>query len=204
MPVYRSRRFGVLVTSSFVVGILILAVTIMGISSFFPIRRVVAYYQLVDYDNLPTGKPIPAIWARINHTVLILNDSIIESIFTATVIDIPYYQDAMIKMSFDDPGTLTTDDPVPQVLEGNQSWYGRSEEDLQVNQTITIYTKVTFDFDAKYSLNGQVLNYDNATGNGEGYGTVYYVTVEQGKIVKITDRAGQTPPSTTLETKKIG
>jgi len=127
----------------------------------------------------------------------------VESIFVVTAKDSPPFQDVIIEIDFDDPWTYTKDDPTPQILEGNQSWSGRFGRDFQVNQSVTIYIKLRFDFDAKYCISGQALSYDYVGGSSEGLRTVYYVTVEQGKIVKVTDELGQTPPSTEIETIEL-
>lgn len=204
LPTYTSRRFGARVISSCAVGILLLSFIVWSIFNFFPIRRIVVYYQLVNYNQqMPISKELPTLWARINHTVLILDNDIVESLFIVTAKDSSPYQNVTIEINFDDPRTYTKDDPAPLILEGNQSWSGRFGEDFQVNQTLTIYTKLRFDFDAKYCINGQVISYDYVGGSSEGYGTVYYVTVEQGNIVKVTDKLGQTPPSTEIETSEL-
>jgi len=198
LPIYRSQRFGVLVALSCVVGILLLTITISSIFSFFPIRRITAYYQLINYDS-PISKPSPTSWARLNHTVLKLGDATVESVFMITMISNPPYERVAVEIGFDDPWTYTEDDPAPQIQSGNQSWSGRAGADLQVNQTITIYTKLDFNFDAKYAIKCQVANYDPVGGSNEGLHTIFYITVEQGKIISVTDESGQIPPSNTLE-----
>lgn len=198
LPIYTSKKFGALTISSCAAGALLLVFITWSIFSFFSIRRVVVYYQLVNYDQ-PTSKPSAAQWARLNHTILILDNNIVESLFTVFVKGAPPYQDVTIETNFDDPWTYTNDDPAPQILEGNQSWSGRFGEDLHVNQTLAIHTKLRFDFDAKYCISGQALSYDCLGGSSEGLRTIYYVTVEQGKIVKVTDEQGQTPSSTEIE-----
>lgn len=148
------------------------------------------------------SKPSPTPWARINHTLLILDTNVVESILTVTAKESPPYQNITIRIDFDDPWTYTKDDPTPQILEGDLAWSGKWNQDIHINETITILTKLKFDFDAKYFVGGQVIS-SSVDGSGEGYGTFYYLTVEQGKIVKVTDELGQIPPSTEIETTKL-
>lgn len=199
MPVYRTRKFGVLAISSCVAAILLLIITTSSIFDLFPVSQSIAYYQLINYD-LPTSKPSPLAWSRLNHTVLKLDNATMVSTFTVTMHAIPAYERITVEVGFDDPKTYTEDDPIPEIQAGNQSWSGIKDIDLQVNQTITIYTKLHFAFDSKYSILGRAVNYDPISGSNEGVHTLFYVTVEQGRITNVTDELGQIPPSTTRVT----
>ena len=204
MPTYTTKRFSANVFSSCVFGGLLLFLSIWVISSFFPTNGITAYYQMIDPEEPSSGGDQAlsvTVWAHLNHTLVVLDDNIVESIFVVTAKESPAWGNIIIKIDFDDPRTYTEDDPIPQILEGNQSWSGRYV-DIEVNHTVTIYTKLRFDFDAKYCIRGPVLTCDSLGNTIEGYWTLYYVTVEQGKIVKITDRWDRTPPSTELELER--
>jgi hypothetical protein len=203
LPVYTSKRFSGFTLTSLIIGIVIVGLVGWGVRSFFffSIQRGTAFYQVV--DSFPvSGKPTPYPWARLNHTILILDNNILESIFVLTAKDTPPYQDVKIEVSFDDPYTYSKDESAGHILEGNRTWSGKFGVDLQINQTITIYTKIRFDFDAKYCVSGQMLSY-RENGSSEGYGTVYYIRVEQGTIVKVNDRSGEPPPSIEGEVVEI-
>lgn len=196
MPVYTTKKFGVFFLMSCVIGVAVVGLTSWSVDTFFPIFPKV-YYQLVDSSPQEGGKLMVHRWAEINHTIVISGDNMVESTLTVTAKETPPYQNVTFKIYFDNPRTYAKDDPAPQVLEGNLSRSGWFGEDFHLNQTITIHTKLRFNFDAKYFVGGQV--FSSSSSGSEGYGTVYFLTVEQGKIVKVTDELGQVPYSAEME-----
>lgn len=201
MPAYSTKKFGGLLVSGLIVGLVITAVVGWGIQSLFSTHRFRAYYQLVSTgqpSDVPSDKPTAHRWASINHTLVVLNAGNVVSILTITAKEAPYIQNNTIKIDFDDPYTYASDDPAPHVLEGNLSWSGVFNKDLHLNETITIWTRLEFNLDATYFVGGWVLSYSSDV-IAEGYGTVFYVTVEQGKIAKVTNELGHIPSSTELE-----
>ena len=205
MPAYSTRKFGGLLISGLVAGLVITAVFGWGIRSLFLAHRFRAYYQLISASqpsDIPSDKPTAHRWASINHTLVVLDARTMVGMLTITAIETPYTRNNTIKVDFDDPYTYTSDDPAPRVLEGNLSWSGIFNKDLHVNETIMIWTRMEFDHDATYFIGGWALSYSSGV-IAQGYGTVFYVTVEQGKIAKVTDELGQTPSSTEVDVVEI-
>lgn len=205
MPTYTTKRFGGIALSSLIIGIVVVALVGWSVQSFFPIHYITVYYQ-TDDDNYgvpsPESKPLVHRWAGINHTILMLNANVVDSIIIFTAKEVPWMKNFTVKMDFDDPQTYPSDDPSPQILEGNQSFSGIFGNDFQLNQTITIRTKLRFNQDAKYCIRGYVGTHCYLNGTLvalEGYHTLYYLTVEHGNIVKVTDRYERPPPSTKVE-----
>lgn len=206
MAAYSTRKFGGLLISGLVVGLVITAVVGWGIQSFFLAHRFRAYYQYVgagDPGETPSEKPTAHRWASINHTLVVLDERNVVSILTITAKETPYTWNNTVKIDFDDPHTYASDDPAPLVLEGNLSWSGIFNKDLHINETIMIWTKLEFDRDATYFVGGWVLSYSSDV-IVQGYGTVYYVTMEQGKITEVTDELRRIPPSTEVEVENLG
>jgi len=201
LAAYSTKKFGGLLASGLVVGLVITAVVGWSIQSLFSANRFRAYYQLVSASqpsDMPSEKPTAHHWASISHTLVVLDARNVVSMLTITAKEAPYIQNNTIKIDFDDPHTYASDDPAPRVLEGNLSWSGIFNKDLHLNETITIWTRLEFDLDATYFVGSWVLSYSSEV-IAEGYGTVFYVTVEQGKIAKVTDELGHIPSSTELD-----
>lgn len=201
LPTYTTKKFGVFVLSSLIIAVVIISLVGWGIQSLLRESRTRVYFQLID-QNSPAGKISVNRWATINHTVLILSDSVVESILKVTAKQSPTFQNITIKIDLDDPRTYTEDDAAPQILEGDLSWSGKWNQDIHLNETITILTKLKFDFDGKYFVGGQVIS-SSGDGSDEGYGTSYYFLVEKGKTVRVTNELDQIPPSTEIETTKL-
>lgn len=160
------------------------------------------YHQYVDpYSSADSqvGRPVPYKWASINHTIVILEPNVVESIMTVKVLEAPWMKNDTIQLSFDDPHTYTHDDPLPEVLSGNLSWRGIFDVDLHVNDTVVIWTQLRFNYDATYHVHGWV--FSEATGGYEGFGTSYYFYVEHGEIVRVTDKR-DTPTTTQADAEK--
>lgn len=209
MPIYGTRKFSGLLVSGLVIGLVITAFVGWGLQSLFSTHLVRAYYQLVSAGQPTTGKPMPHRWASINHTLVVLDTRNVVSILTITAEEAPFNKNNTVKIDFDDPYTYSSNDPAPTVLEGNQSWSGIFDTDLTIGQTIIIWTRLRFDSDATYFVGGRVLSYscDVERPQGyivQGYGTFYYVTVEQGKITEVTDEQGMVPSSTQVEVVNLG
>lgn len=205
MPVYNTKKFGGLLVSGLVMGLVITALVGWGVQSLFSTNRFRAYYQLVSAgqpSDVPLGKPTAHRWASVNHTLVVLDARNVVSILTITAKEAPYIQNNTIKIDFDDPYTYASDDPAPRVLEGNLSWSGIFDKDLHLNETITIWTRLEFDLDTTYFVGGRVLSYSSDV-IVQGYGTIFYVTLEQGKVAKITNELGQIPSSTEVEAEKL-
>lgn len=201
MAAYSTRKFGGFVVSGLVVGLVITALVGWGIQSLFSAHRFRAYYQLIsasEPSDMPSDKPTTHHWASISHTLVVLDARNVVSMLVITAKEAPYTQNNTIKIDFDDSYTYASDDTTPLVLDGNLSWSGIFNKDLHLNETITIWTKLEFDRDATYFVGGWVLSYSSDVIT-EGYGTAFYVTVEQGKIAKVTNELGHVPSSTELE-----
>ena len=203
MPVYTTRRFGAFTLSSLVVGIVVLSLVGWSVQNLFSGNLATVYHQYVD-PNSPAdsqvGKRQPQKWASINHTIIILEPNVVESVLTVKVLEAPWISNTTIGLVFNDPYTYTSDDPLPEVLDGNLSWHGIFGVDLHVNDTVTIWTKLRFNSDAMYYVGGWVNSY--GLSSQQGYGTFYYLYVEQGKIVRVTDHR-ETPTSTEVENKEL-
>ena len=198
MPVYSTRRFAAFALSSLVIGIVVLSFVGWGVLSLFSGGLATVYRQYVDpysSGDSQAGKRQPQIWASINHTIVILEPNVIESILTVKALEAPGISNQTIGLSLD-PNAYTMDDPLPEVLDGNLSWHGIFGVDLHVNDTVTLWTKLRFNSDAMYFVGGWVLGYSPSS--QEGYGTKYYIYVEQGKIVKVTDHR-EIPTSTRMD-----
>jgi hypothetical protein len=201
VPIYGSRRFGVLVGVNCIAGMLLVVLASSSILSLFPIGRVTVYYQLWSADG-SSGKPTVRRWAQLNHTLVVWGDAAADSIFTLTMVMDPSYNSVAADVGFDDPWTYAPDDPAPQVLGGNRSWSGLAGVDLHVGETVTLVTHLAFLDDARYAVKGEVTSYDPVSGGNEGYHTIFYITMEQGRIVNVTDEFERPPPSATLEAYK--
>lgn len=194
MPVYTTKRFGAFALSSLVIGIVILSFVGWGVQSLLSEHLATIYHQYVDPHSSADsqgGKLQPQKWASINHTIVILEPNVVESILTVKALEAPGISNDTIGLSLD---------PLPEVLGGNLSWHGIFGVDLHVNGTVTIWTKLRFNSDAMYYVGGWVLGYSPSS--QEGYGTKYYFYVEQGRIVRVTDKP-DTSSSTQMETKKL-
>ncbi len=158
--------------------------------SLFSMNLATVYHQYVDpYSpaDSQVGKLQPQKWAFINHTIVILEPNVVESILTVKVQERPVYRlNDTIELTFDDPYTYSKDDPLPEILAGNLSWRGIFNVDLHVNDTVIIWTQLRFNSDAIYHVGGRVIS--ETTGSYEGYGTSYYFYVEHGEIVRVTDK----------------
>lgn len=205
MPTYTTKRFGGIALSSLIIGTVVVALVGWSVQSFFPIRYITAYYQ-TDDDNYgkpdSEGKSGPYLWAGINHTLMMLNANVVDSIIIFTAKEIPFMKNFALKIDFDDPYTYPTNDPAPQILEGNQSLSGVFGRDFNLSQSVTIRTKLRFNQDATYCVRGYVETsaYVNGSLAGlEGFSTLYYLTVEHGNIIKVTDRFDRIPRSTKME-----
>ena len=203
MPIYSTRKFSGLLVSGLVIGLVITAFVGWGVQSLFSTHLVRAYHQLVSAGQPTTGKLMPHRWASINHTLIVLDIRNVVSILTITAEETPYVNNNTVKIDFDDPYTYSSDDPAPTVLEGNQSWSGIFDTDLSINQTIVIWTRLRFDSDARYFVGGRVLSYSSNV-IVQGYGTFFYITVEQGKITKVADELRRVPPSNEVEVENLG
>lgn len=202
MPIYSTRKFGGLLVSGLVIGLVITAFVGWGLQSLFSTHLVRAYYQLVSAGQPTPDKPTAHRWASINHTLVVLDMRNVVSILTITVEEAPYVKNNAVKIDFDDPYTYSSDDPAPTVLEGNQSWSGIFDTDLRIDQTIVIWTRLRFDSDARYFVGGRVLSYSSDV-IVQGYGTIFYVTLQDGKITEITNEFGQIPASNEIEAEEL-
>jgi len=77
---------------------------------------------------------------------------------------------------------------IPELVDGNLAWSGQMHE----NETKTLLTTLRLTSDGKYFIGGQAVSY-LADGTSEGFGTIYYVTVDRGRISQVTDELGVIP-----------
>lgn len=190
MRIYTTGKFGLLLSLGCILGVIVVGFTTWSMDIFFPIRKIIVYQQLANY-NLPSSKMSPVDWARLNHTIMISGDNVIESILTVTAKTEPPYPNVKIEIYFGTYPQL-----IPRLVDGDLAWSGRMHE----NETITLQTTLALDDDGKYFIGGQAISY-LSDGTKEGFGTVYYVTVQEGRITQVTDELGETPH---METKRIG
>ena len=190
MRIYTARKFGLLVSMSCIIGVIVVAFTVWSMDMLFPIQRMVIYQQTVNYD-LPSSKISPVDWVRLNHTILVSNHNVIESILTVTAKTEPPYPNVKIEIHFGTYPQL-----IPELVDGNLTWSGQ----IHKNETKTLLTILRLTSDGKYFIGGQAVSY-LPDGTSEGLGTIYYVTVEEGRISQVTDELGETPHE---EVKRIG
>jgi hypothetical protein len=182
LRVYTARKFGLLFSIGCIIGVVVVAFTVWSIDIFFPIKRMVIYQQTVNYD-IPSSKISPVDWAQLNHTIIVSDDNVIESVLTVTTKTEPPYPNVKIEVYFGTYPQL-----IPELVDGNLTWSGQMHE----NETKTLLTTLKLTTDGKYFIGGQAVSY-RPDGTSEGFGTVYYVTVDGGRISQVTDELGVTP-----------
>jgi len=182
LRIYTTRKFGLLVSISCIIGVVVVALTVGSMDILFPIQRIIIYQQTVNYD-VPSSKISPVDWARLNHTIIVSGDNVIESVLTVTTKTEPPYPDVKIEIYFGTYPQL-----IPELVDGNLTWSGQIHE----NETKTLLTTLRLTSDGKYFIGGQAVSY-LTDGTSEGFGTIYYVTVEGGRISQVTDELGETP-----------
>jgi hypothetical protein len=183
LGVYTARKFGLLVSIGCIIGVVVVASTVWSIDIFFPIKRMIIYQQTINYD-IPSSKISPVDWAKLNHTIIVSDDNVIESVLTVTTKTEPPYPGVKIEVYFGTYPQL-----IPELVDGNLKWSGQMHE----NETKTLLTTLKLTTDGKYFIGGQAVSY-LTDGTSEGFGTIYYVTVEGGRISQVTDELGETPP----------
>ncbi len=164
------------------IGIIAVGSVTWGVGIFSTIPSV--YQQLAGYGSeTATGMSSMSVqqWAQLNHTLVILDDNVMKSIFTVTAKEEPYRKNVTITIDFGKYSTL-----VPRIIDGELFWSGKFNEDIRLNQTIILQTTLGFDNDGEYRLSGTATTY--SYGGYEGIVTNYYITVTDGKIVKVTDK----------------
>ncbi|MEM1548782.1 MAG: hypothetical protein QXX94_08150 [Candidatus Bathyarchaeia archaeon] len=86
----------------------------------------------------------------------------------------------------------------PTVINGETRLSGK----IKKGDTMILITDLKVTFEGTYLIGSKVISYINET--EEGYGTTYYVSVRDGKLIGITDAKGRTPPSLEVSTVKVG
>lgn len=214
MPI-SSRKFWLLV-SGLALGLVISLAYVGSIArSYYSTNYARAYYQIIGPRQYISGTytaPISGAyasekmtvhqWAWINHTLVILDSKTVVSILTIKPAEIPFMKNITFTTSFNDPSTYGSDDPAPTVLKGNLSWTGVFDRDLHMNETVVIWNRLRFDFDATFYIGGWVFTYASQ-GSNQGYGTFFYITLKDGEIINIVDRARRTPNSAFMEAEKL-
>ena len=153
-----------------------------GIRILFPIGIPKVYHQTVGYYQ-KISDPQPDLWATLTHTLIILNDTAIDSIINVTAVMDPsslHLPQVCIEISFNN---LTTHILAPRIVGGNQSWTGQMHE----NETKIQRTTLMFDQgDGIYHIAGRASAFDSK-GSTMGFVTNYYIKVQGEKIVKVMD-----------------
>lgn len=203
LRLYSTKEFGALLLVSCVVGATVVGFTIWGIDTLFPIGIPKVYSQIANKQTLERqamgrmGLPMPYPWAEINHTLIILNDTVIESTLNVTaVLELGRegaYAPSTVNFTVIVEFSLGSSDALsPTLIDGNLSWSG---EDLPVNQTRILKAILALDKgDGIYCIGGGTrwIRYFQTLGGDishsmEGYGTAYWIIVEDERIVKVMD-----------------
>lgn len=213
---YSTKKFGVFLVMSCILGAVVVGLTVWVGDTVFPIRHVISnmvFQQTVDRteggSQQWTGKPTLEPWARITHTLVVLNGTTIESRLAVTAL--------LMLTPVEPPGKNVSielllegdyNDKVAVVIDGNLSWSGMMYACIHHNHT-SAYSTVDYDKKVLWTR----LTLDNGDGiyfigglaawnpAGTNYGTYikgevrlrtrYYLTVEDGNIVKVTDETAK-------------
>lgn len=193
MRVYSTREFVGLLLVSGIVGGMIVGSTTWVVNTFFSPGIPTVYHQIVCQPPWDEGKIMSYPWAQVNHTIIILNGTVIDSMLNVTAVLEPprdrYDVNFTVKLLFSFHRYNATLSPT--LIDGTLSWSG----DLRVNQSKMLHTTFALDKgDGVYYIYGGAgwVGYFQTEGGetsraSEGYGTRHWIKVEDGKIVKVMD-----------------
>lgn len=196
LPVYSTKRFGAYLLITCILGSFLGGLTIWGVNILSPIPFPRFYTQIVGYgvENAGTGldpsAPLSSafpLWGQMNYTLEIINDDIVESTLSVTAKRAPIPNighKITFRISFGRYAKL-----FPRLVNGILSWSGNSS-DVHINETIAIHSTLAFDDDGIYELQGTEIS-DYSFG-WDSFETNYYIVVEDGTIVQVTDRRPET------------